>query len=115
MSETKRRRIAQQAHNEANGITPKGVMKSVEDILEAAVAPGGRANRDKRSLQRQVAEDAGTYDLKLAASMSPAEIAKRMSEIEDEMYMAAKELKFEKAAQLRDEIHELKAVMIKNS
>ena len=47
--------------------------------------------------------------------MSPAEIAKRMSEIEDEMYMAAKELKFEKAALLRDEIHELKAVMIKNS
>ncbi len=121
MSETRRRRIAQQAHNEANGITPKGVMKSVEDILEAAVAPGGRANRDKkgrndkRSLQRQVAEDTGAYDLKLAASMSPAEIAKRMSEIEDEMYMAAKELKFEKAAQLRDEIHELKAVMIKNS
>jgi len=121
MSETKRRRIAQQAHNEANGITPKGVMKSVEDILEAAVAPGGRANRDKkgrndkRSLQRQVAEEAGAYDLKLAASMTPAAIAHRMSEIEDEMYMAAKELKFEKAAQLRDEIHELKAVMIKNS
>jgi excinuclease ABC subunit B len=121
MSETKRRRIAQQAHNEANGITPKGVMKSVEDILEAAVAPGGRANRDKkgrndkRSLQRQVAEEAGAYSLKSAASMTPSEIAKRMSAIEDQMYMAAKELKFEIAAQLRDEIHELKALMIKNS
>ncbi len=120
ISETKRRRITQQAHNEANGIIPKGVMKSVEDILGAAVAPGGRANRDKkgrdkRSLQQQVAEEAGAYNLKTAASMTPAEIAKRMSEIEDEMYMAAKELKFEVAAQLRDEIHELKALMIKNS
>jgi excinuclease ABC subunit B len=62
-----------------------------------------------------VAEEAGAYNLKTAASMTPAEIAKRMSEIEDEMYMAAKELKFEVAAQLRDEIHELKALMIKNS
>ncbi|MBL4799247.1 MAG: excinuclease ABC subunit UvrB [Oleispira sp.] len=121
MSETKRRRIAQKAHNDANGITPKGVMKSVKDILEAAVAPGGRANRDKkgrndkRSLQRQVAEEAGAYSLKSAASMTPAEIAHRMSAIEDEMYMAAKELKFEKAAQLRDEIHEMKDLMIKNS
>ena len=120
ISETKRRRITQQAHNEANGIIPKGVMKSVEDILGAAVAPGGRANRDKkgrdkRSLQQQVAEEAGAYNLKTAASMTPAEIAKRMAEIEDEMYMAAKELKFEVAAQLRDEIHELKALMIKNS
>ncbi len=120
ISETKRRRITQQAHNEANGIIPKGVMKTVEDILGAAVAPGGRANRDKkgrdkRSLQQQVAEEAGAYNLKTAASMTPAEIAKRMSEIEDEMYMAAKELKFEVAAQVRDEIHELKALMIKNS
>lgn len=120
ISETKRRRIMQQEHNDAHGITPKGVMKSVEDILGAAAAPGGRANRDKkgrdkRSLQQQVAEDAGDYSLKAAAAMSPAEIAKRMSEIEDEMYMAAKELKFEVAAQLRDEIHELKALMIKNS
>ncbi len=120
ISETKRRRITQQTHNETNGITPKGVMKSVEDILGAAAAPGGRANRDKkgrdkRSLQQQVAEEAGDYSLKTAATMTPAEIAKRMSEIEDEMYMAAKELKFEIAAQLRDEIHELKALMIKNS
>ncbi len=120
MSETLRRRIMQQAHNEAQGITPKGVTKSVEDILQAAVAPGGRANRDKkgrndkRSLQLQVAEDAAGY-LAQAERLSPAQIAKRMSEIEDEMYMAAKELKFEQAAQLRDELHELKALMIKNS
>lgn len=120
MGETKRRRIKQQAHNEAQGITPFGVTKSVEDILQAAVAPGGRANRDKkgrndkRSLQQQVAEGGAEY-LVEAARLTPSQIAKRLSEIEDEMYMAAKELKFEHAAQLRDELHELKALMIKNS
>jgi excinuclease ABC subunit B len=120
MGETARRRVKQQAHNEAEGIIPFGVTKSVEDILQAAVAPGGRANRDKkgrndkRSLQQQVAEDSAEY-LAQAAKLTPPQIAKRMSAIEDEMYLAAKELKFEKAAQLRDELHELKALMIKNS
>lgn len=120
MDETRRRRIKQQAHNEAEGITPVGVMKSVEDILDAAVTPGGRANRDKkgkkdrRSLHQQVAEDAATYAAG-AETMTPGQIAKRLSAVEDEMYMSAKELNFERAAQLRDELHELKALMIKNS
>ena len=120
MDETRRRRIKQQAHNEANGITPMGVTKSVEDILDAAVTPGGRANRDKkgkkdkRSLQQQVAEDAEMYEAQ-AARLTPGQIAKRLSEVEDEMYMSAKELNFERAAQLRDELHALKAMMIKNS
>ncbi|NRA24048.1 MAG: excinuclease ABC subunit UvrB, partial [Oleispira sp.] len=120
ISETNRRRIKQQEHNQAQDIVPQGVTKSVEDILQAAVAPGGRANRnkkgknDKRSLQQQVAEDGAVY-LAEAARLSPKEIAKRMSDIEDEMYVAAKELKFERAAQLRDELHELKALLIKNS
>lgn len=119
IDETRRRRIKQQAHNEAQGITPVGVTKSVEDILDAAVTPGGRANRDKkgrkdkRSLYQQVAEDSAGYSG--AATMTPGQIAKRLSEVEDEMYMSAKELNFERAAQLRDELHELKALMIKNS
>ena len=119
IDETRRRRVKQQTHNEAQGITPVGVTKSVEDILDAAVTPGGRANRDKkgkkdkRSLHQQVAEDAAGYAA--AASMTPGQIAKRLSEVEDEMYMSAKELNFERAAQLRDELHELKALMIKNS
>lgn len=120
MSETRRRRIKQQEHNELQGITPKGVVKSVEDILDAAVTPGGRANRDKkakkdqRSLHQQVAEGEVNYETDVK-KLTPSEIAKRMSAVEDEMYLAAKELKFEHAAQLRDEIHELKALMIKNS
>ena len=120
VSETRRRRIKQQEHNELQGITPKGVVKPVEDILDAAVTPGGRANRDKkakkdkRSLHQQVAEGDVQYESDVL-KLTPAEIAKRMSEVEDEMYLAAKELKFEHAAQLRDEIHELKALMIKNS
>lgn len=120
MDETRRRRIKQQEHNEAEGITPVGVTKSVEDILDAAVTPGGRANRDKkgkkdrRSLHQQVAEDAASYAAG-ASALTPAQIAKRLSAVEDEMYMSAKELNFERAAQLRDELHELKALMIKNS
>lgn len=121
IGETKRRRLAQQAHNEKHGIIPKGVTKSVEDILDAAVAPGGRANRDKKSrdsrtLSQQVAEGAAVYESgNELAKLTPAQITKKITEIEDEMYLAAKELKFEEAARLRDDLHELKDYLIKNS
>jgi excinuclease ABC subunit B len=119
IGETERRRKKQIEHNEKHGIVPKGVKKSVEDILEAGTAPGGRPNRnkkgkaDKRSLHQQVAEPSAEYQA--AQSMSPDQINKRMTELEDAMYLAAKELNFEQAAALRDELHQLKELMIRNS
>ncbi len=104
MDETERRREKQMAFNEANGITPKGIRKSVADIMEGAQQiPGKRG----KSSARKVAEPNGEYDIDLA-KLTPAEQAKMMVRLEDEMYEAARNLEFEKAAAIRDELERLK-------
>ena len=109
IDETERRREKQLAHNEAHGIVPKGVHKSVEDILEAAAAPGSKANRRGRD-QRKVAEPAGDYLLD-AESLAPNELAKMLKTMEQQMQEHAKNLEFEAAAKLRDKLHEIKERM----
>ncbi len=109
IDETERRREKQVAHNEAHGIVPKGVHKSVEDILEAAAAPGSKANRRGRD-QRKAAEPAGDYLLD-AESMAPNELAKMLKTMEQQMQEHAKNLEFEAAAKLRDRLHEIKERM----
>lgn len=103
LDETQRRRTKQIAHNAKLGITPTTVFKSVEDILEGASAPGakGRSQQDKR----KVAEQPGSY-----ASTQPrnaADYDQLLSQLEDAMYTAAKNLEFEQAASLRDQLQEL--------
>lgn len=114
MDETERRREKQMAHNEANGIVPKTVHKSVEDILEGAVNPGKKIGGKGKSKGKKVAEDAADYQVDVA-KLSPAELNKRITKVEDEMFAAAKDLNFEEAARLRDELHTLKELLIKNS
>ncbi|GAA3910947.1 excinuclease ABC subunit UvrB [Litoribacillus peritrichatus] len=106
IGETQRRRAKQEAFNEENGITPKGLNKSVTDIMEGAV-PGGKG----KQRSRKVAEEAAAYDSE-PKHMTPAEIQKELVRIEDEMYKAAKNLEFEKAAKMRDEIVRLKQELI---
>lgn len=103
MDETERRRNKQIAHNEAHGITPTTVTRSVADILEAAQAPG-RKGKGRHSV-RKVAEGAAIYDL---AELSPTDLAREVIRVEDAMYEAAQNLEFEEAARLRDRLHELK-------
>ncbi|MBS9402618.1 excinuclease ABC subunit UvrB [Halomonas sp. TRM85114] len=103
MEETERRRNKQIAHNAQHGITPTTVTRSVADILEAAQAPGGKSKRRKN--ERQVAEGAAVYDLD---ELSPKELLKEVSRIEDAMFEAAQNLEFEEAARLRDRLHKLK-------
>lgn len=103
MDETERRRNKQIAHNEAHGITPTTVTRSVADILEAAQAPG-RKGKGRHS-ERKVAEGAAIYDL---AELSPMDLVKEVTRVEDAMYEAAQNLEFEEAARLRDRLHELK-------
>lgn len=114
MDETARRREKQIAFNEANNITPKGVMKSVEDILEAAPPPGKKGKQRGRAKQ-QVAEKEAAYDSSDWQHLNSAELGKRISKVEDDMFKAAKDLNFEEAAKLRDQLHSMKEVMIENS
>ncbi|MEQ6917517.1 excinuclease ABC subunit UvrB [Halomonas aquatica] len=103
MEETDRRRGKQVEHNEANGITPTSVTRSVADILEAAQAPG-KKGKGRRG-ERKVAEREAVYD---PAEMSPQELLKEVSRVEDSMHEAAQNLEFEEAARMRDRLHELK-------
>ncbi|MAE36068.1 MAG: excinuclease ABC subunit B [Oceanospirillaceae bacterium] len=114
MDETDRRREKQLAFNEEHGITPKGVMKSVEDILEAAPPPGKKGKQRGRARQ-QVAEKEAGYSEDDWQHLNAAELGKRISKIEDDMFKAAKDLNFEEAAKLRDLLHSMKEKMIQNS
>ena len=112
MDETERRREKQVAFNEEHGITPRGITKSVEDILEAAPPPGKKGKGRGRT--RKVAEDHGGYDSDWRVLPSQ-ELVKRVAEVEDQMFRAAKDLNFEEAARLRDLLHEMKQKVIENS
>ncbi|MDH1683272.1 excinuclease ABC subunit UvrB [Pseudomonas chengduensis] len=103
IGETERRRAKQIAFNEANGIVPKGVQKDVKDILEGAVVPGARSS--KRKGMAKAAEESARYENELR---SPSEITKRIRQLEEKMYALARDLEFEAAAQMRDEIQKLR-------
>ncbi len=102
MDETKRRRDKQIAHNQEHGITPKTVKKSVTDIMEGAY-PGGSKGMKKVG---QVAEEKASY-----AKMSPKEMGKYLEQLEEQMYHHARELEFEEAAAVRDQIEKIKKSM----
>jgi excinuclease ABC subunit B len=103
IGETERRRDKQIAFNLANGITPKGVFKDVADIMEGATVPGSRSK--KRKGMAKAAEESAKYEAELR---SPGEIAKRIKALEEKMYQLARDLEFEAAAQMRDEIAKLR-------
>jgi len=98
MDETARRREKQVAHNEAHGITPKGINKAVQDIMETGY-PGAPGRPERYA---EVAEEVSQY-----ARLSPAQLKKRVAELEETMYRHARNLEFEAAARVRDEIREI--------
>lgn len=104
MAETARRRDKQLAFNEANGITPKGIEKSVQDIMEGArrMPTKARSARDRR-----VAEEKAAYAAEIV-NLTPAALARKIEQLEAQMLEHAKNLEFEEAAQLRDQLSEFK-------
>ncbi len=95
ISETKRRRVKQTAHNKTHGITPRTIRKAVADILEGAYATG--VPGVKRYCK--VAEEMAEY-----AQLSPEELSRRINQLEKEMHQHAQNLEFEEAAKLRDQV-----------
>jgi excinuclease ABC subunit B len=93
--ETERRREKQQRFNECYGITPQGIRKAVTDILEGAYSdPRGQARR-----YAKVAEQKPGY-----MELPPDLLMKKISQLEEQMYRHARDLEFERAAEIRDEI-----------
>ena len=102
MDETDRRRNRQLEYNAEHGIVPQSIVKAVTDVLEGARSEGeeGRARGGKR----QVAEAAADY-----AIFDPVQLAKKLAQLENQMFKHAQNLEFEEAAKLRDEIQRLRA------
>lgn len=100
IDETDRRRAKQVAYNEEHGITPKGLNKRVTDVMDL----GGGIRAPRREKQR-VAEPEAAYD---PAMFDPKALVQKIEQTEKEMYQAAKDLEFEKAAALRDDVAKLR-------
>jgi excinuclease ABC subunit B len=97
IGETERRRNKQLAHNERLGITPKGVQKRIKDIID------GVYDIDEERKQLKAAQAHAKY-----AAMPERDLERELKRIEKEMLDAAKNLEFEKAAELRDRLYQLK-------
>jgi excinuclease ABC subunit B len=97
MGEMDRRREKQLAHNQAHGITPKGIQKAVADVLHAGY--------EELSAQRllEAAEAGASY-----ARLPPDKLARLIAKVEKEMFAAAQNLEFEVAAKKRDELRKLR-------
>jgi excinuclease ABC subunit B len=98
IDETNRRRAKQVKYNEENGIVPVSIHKAIHDLTEE-MSP------------KAVAEMRGEYKTKSVMDMPRNEIQKIINEMEKQMKEAAKNLEFEKAAALRDEMYELKTLL----
>lgn len=100
MDETERRRAKQIAFNEANGITPKALVKRVKDLIDGVYSEKSVRAADEQS-RAQVRH--GVFE-----EMSDAELTKEIKKMEKEMLERAKNLEFEAAARLRDQLAVLK-------
>lgn len=104
INETQRRRQRQLDFNAEHGITPRGIEKSVQDILEGARR---MPTKPRSARERQIAEDKAAYSAEIA-QLSPAALSRKLSELEAKMVEHAKNLEFEQAAALRDQVAEVK-------
>jgi excinuclease ABC subunit B len=97
IGETERRRIKQIAHNEAHGITPRGVVKKIRDLIDGVYSEKAGKEAQARELQKARIED-----------MSERDVAKEIKRLEKLMMEHARNLEFENAARVRDQLATLR-------
>ncbi len=99
MGETERRRARQDAYNKQHGITPTTIRKAVADVME------GARSGPVTGVQRyaRVAEEVAEY-----AGLPPEKLARKLRQLEKQMYQHAQNLEFEDAARLRDQIRHIR-------
>ncbi|MFM5753945.1 excinuclease ABC subunit UvrB [Aeromonas veronii] len=106
IEETERRRALQHAHNLKHGITPKGLNKSIGDVMD--MGDSRTAGKPGKGM-RKAAEPQGEYHAR-----SASEIAKEIKRMEEQMFQHARDLEFEQAAALRDQIQRLRSELIES-
>ena len=104
IDETNRRRAKQEAYNEERGISPVGITKAVYDITER-LAHSIAEDKDKGARNAR----------QLASKMQQRELERMINEMENQMKAAAADLEFERAAMLRDQVYELRAILVDES
>ncbi|HVZ42989.1 MAG TPA: excinuclease ABC subunit UvrB [Ramlibacter sp.] len=97
IGETDRRRAKQVAFNAEHGITPRSIVKQVRDLIDGVYSEKAAKEQEKQELQRALVED-----------MSEKDVAKEIKRLEKQMLEHARNLEFEKAARIRDQLAHLK-------
>jgi len=110
IDETDRRRIKQIQHNLDHGITPKGISKRVDDILQSGDyrIPGSKPNTQKNKNADFLLDNKGLTPL----PQTQDQILKHLKDLESQMYRLARDLEFEQAGKIRDEIHKWREQLI---
>jgi excinuclease ABC subunit B len=98
IDETARRRHKQVAYNQEHGITPRSIVKSVQDILDTTGTP-----REMVKRYLKVAEESGDYRI-----TDPRKLGQRIKKLEQQMYKHSQNLEFEQAAAIRDQLKKLR-------
>ncbi len=107
LDETERRREKQLEFNAAHGIVPTSIAKPIVDILEGARSEAANDGKSGRGKARRVAEESADYGV-----LNPVQLAAKLKALEQQMYQHARDLEFEDAARLRDEIQRLKSASL---
>jgi excinuclease ABC subunit B len=108
MDETDRRREKQHQHNIDNGIVPRGVVKSITDVMDVGGTNFSKGTRKNHSKYAEVAEERAKYS-------SIADLSHQIDKLEKQMHEHAKNLEFEQAAAVRDDVKHLRDLIIVNS
>jgi excinuclease ABC subunit B len=102
MGETERRRNKQIAHNTLMGITPQGINKKVRDMIDGVMSSKAGKDAAREAERRDMLRATGVEEF------TEKDLAKRIKQLEKQMFEAAKNLEFEQAARLRDQLVQLK-------